>query len=325
MTEPATVNIGLVIPNTGDLPGTWGSAAINPDMGAIDGFIGGVTTIAVSNAPITLTSPVGFTPTPSAGPTQAQNAILKLTGTLTAAVTITLPLPGYYIIDTTGLGLTSVAPVVLRAVGTGQVIGLPFATVRHVYNDGTNVRHCNLQEAGTYLDYAGSAVPTWITSCTVPPFLNCDGSTFSAATYPLLAVILGGTTLPDARGRSRYALNLGTGRLTSGGSGIDGNTRLAAGGTDGIVLTSPTQLPAHTHNNALVDNGHLHSTTPGSFQNTPVGGGSNAQPFISTGAAQNTGVSTTGIALTNASVGAGANIPNAPPGYVGGITMIRAG
>ena len=41
MAEPTTINKALIVPNTGDLPGTWGSAAINPDLSAIDGMLGG--------------------------------------------------------------------------------------------------------------------------------------------------------------------------------------------------------------------------------------------------------------------------------------------
>ena len=39
MTEPMTVNVGLIVPNTGDLVDAWGSAATNPDFSAIDGLI----------------------------------------------------------------------------------------------------------------------------------------------------------------------------------------------------------------------------------------------------------------------------------------------
>lgn len=300
--------------------GTW-DVPLNGDFNIADGYLGGVQTISVTNAPITLTSPAGFTPTPSAGPTQAQNAVLKLTGTPSAAVTITLPLPGYYIIDTVGLLPTT--PVTLRAVGSGEVIGMAFGNVRQVYNDGTNVRHCNLQEVGTYLDYATTAVPGWITVCTKPPFLLCDGSTFSGGTYPQLAALLGGTTLPDFRGRNAYFLNGGTSRLTSAGAGIDGGTLFASGGANGVTL-SISQLPAHTHANTLNDPGHAHQL-PGTFQNTPVGGGSNAQPLINTGFFSNSSQPAfTDITITNASTGAGANIPNAAPGAVGGIRLIRA-
>lgn len=286
---------------------------------ALDGLFGGVQTISVSNAPITLTAPAGSI-TPSPGPTQAQNAILKITGTTTGPVAITLPLPGYYIIDTTGLGLSSSNVVTLRAAGTGQIIGLPFATVRHVYNDGTNVKHCNLQEVGTYTDYAGTAVPTWITSCTVPPFLNCDGSTFSGTTYPLLAVILGGTTLPDLRGVARYTLNQGTGRLTSAASGLDGNTLFAIKTTQSTTLIT-ANLPPYTPAGAVTGN-----TTP--QVPNPVGlvslqGGGAFQTL-------QTNSLVTPIIINGTVVGTPQGGTSTPfgivgPGTVAGITMIRAG
>ena len=125
----------MIIPNTGDLTGTWGSAALNPDFVALDGFQGGVTTISVTSSPVTLTVPSGFTATPSAGPTQAQNAVLKFSGTLTGNVQATLPMPGYYIIDTFSLAGFSFV-LSLRAVGSGEVIGMPFVSVKHVYSDG---------------------------------------------------------------------------------------------------------------------------------------------------------------------------------------------
>ena len=229
MAEPQTLNSGLIVPNTGDLVGTWGSAAVNPDFVAIDGFLGGVQTVSAAGAsPITLTSPVGYTPTPSPGPTQSQNGVIRFSGALTGNVQITLPLPGFAILEnlTTGAFVLS-----FRAIGAGQVIAIPQGSCRHVYNDGTNVRFVNLPDVGVYWDIAASSVPAWISACTIPPWLNCNGATFSAATYPYLNNFLGGNTLPDYQGRAGYYLNQGTGRLTAGGAGIDGNTLFAAGGT----------------------------------------------------------------------------------------------
>jgi hypothetical protein len=121
MTEPTTVNVGLIVPNTGDLVGVWGSNAINPDLLALDGFLGGFQIVSASNAPITLTSPSGFTPTPSGGPTQAQNLVLSCMGTLTADVQVTLPIPGSYIVEnlTTGNFVLSFA-----AAGSGRVVAV---------------------------------------------------------------------------------------------------------------------------------------------------------------------------------------------------------
>lgn len=324
--EPTTVNVALIIPNTGDLVDVWGAQAINPDMSAIDGFLGGVQTITVAGSPITLTVPAGFTATPGGGPTQAQNLVLKLSGTVISSVQITLPMPGSYIMDTVGLSVNSLGPVTLRAVGAGETIALPFGTAQRIYNDGTNVRFVNLQTVGTYLDSAGTTVPSWISGCSKPPFLLCDGSPFSAVTYPVLAAILGTTTLPDFRGRGSFFVNGGTSRLTSAGAGIDGNTLFASGGVNGITLNSANQLPAHTHTNTLTDPGHIHTPNPTLGHNTgqlvSVGSGNAGQGALGGG---DTSSAVTGITINNASTGAGANIPNVGPGIVGGIRLIRAG
>jgi hypothetical protein len=87
--------------------------------------------------------------------------------------------------------------------GGAGVVALPHqqsGQIVDVLNDGSNLRFKNLGgPIGSYWDYAGSSNPAWNSGCTVPPYLNCDGSTFSAATYPSLAVILGSTTLPDEK------------------------------------------------------------------------------------------------------------------------------
>lgn len=316
MADPTTVNIALAVPLHGSNVDTW-DVPLNADFTSIDGFMAGVQTISVSGGALTLSAPTG-TITPSAGPTQSQNAIIRFTGALTSSAQITLPLPGRVIIEnlTTGNFV-----VTFRAVGAGEIIAIDQGSQQNIYNDGTNVRFVGLPPVGSYLDLADATVPAWITSCTKPPYLLCNGTTFSAVTYPYLNTKLGTTTLPDFRGRTGFYLNDGTGRLTTAGAGIDGNTRFASGGVNGIVLTSPTQLPAHTHNNTLNDPGHAHSYTQ------PALGGNNGggAAIIASTAGGITNLNTTSITISNASVGAGANIPNSPPGVVSGIRLIRAG
>ena len=152
---PTTLNGGLIIPNTGDLPGTWGSNALNPNFVSIDGLFGGATTISASNALIVLTSPSGFAPTPSAGPTQAQNAVLQFTGTLTANVQVTLPIPGYCIINNQ---TTRAFVLSFRAIGSGQVIAVDQQDDVHIYNNGTNVRFVNLGRIGGTAAPAGTSL-----------------------------------------------------------------------------------------------------------------------------------------------------------------------
>jgi Phage Tail Collar Domain len=245
-----TVNSGLITPGTGELVGLWGSNALNPNFVSIDGLFGGVTTISASNAPIVLTSPSGFTPTPSAGPTQAQNAVLEFTGTLTANVQVTLPIPGYYIINnqTTGAFVLS-----FRAIGSDQVIAVDQQVDVHIYNNGTNVRFVNLGRIGATEMWAGlSALPGWVTACTQQPYLLCDGTVYNFTAYPALAQRLGGAfggngistfAVPDSRGRLQLPYD-GTGtRITTAGSGINGQTIGAGGGQQDLSIRAHMTVP----------------------------------------------------------------------------------
>src|ERR1700686_5376875 len=102
MVDPTTTNVLLAVPTRGSDPGTW-DVPVNNNSLEIDGFFGGVQVVAVAGSPITLTAPAGVV-TAGAGPFQSTNAVLRFTGTLTSGVQITLPMPGYFIIEnlTTG-------------------------------------------------------------------------------------------------------------------------------------------------------------------------------------------------------------------------------
>jgi microcystin-dependent protein len=76
----------------------------------------------------------------------------------------------------------------------------------------------------------------WPTATAPTGFLACDGSGFSSATYPLLAAVLGGTTLPDLR--RRVPVGRGTGPFSIGATeglgegsraGVAHHHRLSAG------------------------------------------------------------------------------------------------
>ena len=321
MTEPLTVNTGLVVAGTGDLVGTWGSGALNPNFVALDGYFGGVTTVSASNAPIVLTTPAGFTPTPSAGPTQAQNAVLKFTGALTAGVQVTLPIPGYYIVDnqTTGAFVLS-----FRAIGSGAVIAVDQQDTQHIYNDGTNVRFVNLGRIAATEMWAGlTALPAWVTACTQQPYLLCDGTVYNFTAYPALAQRLlgkfGGNgistfAVPDSQGRIQLPYD-GTGtRITAAISNINGQTIGAAGGDQN------TQ-----------DHTHTFDGTPATITVTSSGIGGGAVGNIQIGGSQVTPAGSNGTASgsytpagTNTTFGTGAS-QNVQPSQVTGIMVIRAG
>lgn len=298
-----TVNLQLDTPARGSNVGTW-DVPVNGDMTLIDAMLGaGTTSKSLASSPVTLSV------------SEAQAAILSFSGTLTANVQVTLPaIYKTWTIRNACLGNF----VITLTGGSGNVVGLPPGNCQICW-DGTNCSFVNFKSLGDWWDTSYAAVPAWVTACTVPPALLPDGSTFNAATYPLLNQHLGGNTLPDARGRGRFSLNGGTSRITTAGSGIDGDTRFSAGGSQNVIL-DVTMIPAHSHTISISDPGHSHSYT-GVTGSGGSGDGGN-QRYVAASLA--TSVAFTGISATASSTGGGAAHNNMPPVYIGGITMIWA-
>lgn len=325
MVDPTTTNILLSVPLRGSDAGTW-DLPVNGNSSALDGYFGGVQPVSLTNIPVTLTAPTG-SPTPAPGPTQAQNAVLRFTGALSANVVVTLPLPGYYIVENLTTGNFTVT---FRGVTATQVIAVEQGACQHIYNDGANVRFVNMARVGGIEIWAGySAIPAWVSACTVPPYLLCDGSIYSFTTYPYLGARFGsafggnGTTtfgVPDLRGRVALPYD-GTGsRITSAVSGINGQTLGASGGSQGGNL-DPAQIPSLTSSgvNAI----SVTSTVP--VQNTSTGlsaqggGAVGVAALIST--VTSTGNNNISVTYTNAGQTV---VNNVQPAMVTGIAVIRA-
>jgi microcystin-dependent protein len=263
---PNTGNIGLEVPTTGSEAGTWGSASINPDMVAIDGLIGGSVTVGLTNANVTLTAPAGKAIAAAAGPVQSQNKAVVFTGTLTGNVTITLPLPGHYVIDNQTLGAFVIT---VRGVTATRVIGLPPGFCGTIFNDGANVKFCDLGKTGSKEHWMGIiAMPAWVAACTVKPYLLLDGTaTYLLSDYPALGAMFGSTFggdgvttfgVPDTRGRVSLPYD-GTGtRITSAGCGINGQSLNASGGTQNVTLIR-SDLPNDNVSVTITDPGHAHT------------------------------------------------------------------
>lgn len=318
----------MSIPTRGSDTGTW-DVPVNGDFSSLDGYLGGVQTISLSNAPVTLTAPAG-TPTATGGPTQAQNAVLSFTGALTNNVQITLPLPGYYIISN---GTTGNFVVTFRAAGSGGIIAVDKGEVQHIFNDGNNVNFANLGRIGTVEIWAGlSSMPAWVNACSKAPYLLCDGTIYNFSSFPALGARLvnwfggnGVTTfgVPDLRGRVPLPFDSTTTRITTAGSGLNGQVLGSTLDQQTITLIT-SQMPLHTHPNTIsvTDPGHAHGlpVDPG------VGSGAT---FAQSGAdvgSNFTNPAQTGInvAITNVSQGGGGAHANVQPSQVTGIAVIRA-
>lgn len=316
MADPVTPNVGLYIPSHGSDVGSWDQPC-NADFSTVDSLASNVATIGLTNSPVTLTTPPNSGAAWS-GPYQSQSALIRFTGAITANIVVTIPRAGFFIVE--NLCVVGNFYVQLVSSGGGNAIGAPPGQKTHIFNDGTNMDFVDLPPVGSYLDlaYSGgdSGLPAWITACTVPPYLNCNGSPFSAVTYPQLAALLGGTTLPDLRGRIRAAFNQGTGRISA--SGVNGDTFLATGGADTEII-SQGNLP--DYNLPYIDNGHSH----GYSETLPQSGGSygSAAPFIGKPVAAATGISPTGIVINSG--GSGTPLVTLPPVQIAGVTLIRGG
>lgn len=281
MVDPTTVNTSLAIPIRGSDVGTW-DLPVNGNFNAIDAMFGGVTTVALTSNNVTLLS------------TQGQQSVIRFTGTLNNSVNVILPsiFKGWTIDNQITNSPSSFAVFILTP-GSTYVIGAPPGQ-NDIFFDGTTTFYRGMHRIGEYWDYASSGVPTWVSGATKPPYLNCNGTTFSSATYPLLTSILGSTTLPDARGRIRMALTQGTSRVSFAVSGVAGDTIFASGGDQ--------LLQSHTHTSSGTTSGVSANHTHTSSGTVPVSGTTGTESATHT----HTGSGTTSIeSATHAHSGSG--------------------
>lgn len=284
--------------------GTW-DAPENSNWGVVDGALGQITTVQLNNTPVTLTAgqvqsfQIIFSSSAAPGGNLAGNVVITFPLVSPSSTTLTGP----YVIQNL-CGNSSLFTVTLQTtVAGGQVVACKPGEPFDVINDGANFKFKNMGHVGSYWDYAGSSVPNWVTACTVPPYLNCDGTSFSSATYPSLASIIG-TVLPDSKGRIRMTLDQSAGRVSSAVSGVPSNTLLGGGGDQNSQL--------HTH----TDSGHTHNI---SIDINPAKVGSGA---VTDGTKVTSVPTSVGFAnIQNYGTGTAQNMP---PVLVSGITMIRS-
>lgn len=311
MVDPTTINRTLAIPTHGSDIDTW-NVPLNANFGLLDTITGGIVNIATTGGNTTLNA------------AQLACGTISVTGALVSNAGLIFPaVQGWWSIENLTTGASSVLFV---SSGTGAgIICLPPGEITDIQINGNTAKFRNLARIGSYLDLAVSAIPLWILECSVSPYLICDGTTFSAVTYPYLNTFLGGNTLPDLRGRARFYLNGGTNRITTAVSGIDGDTMRSAGGNQ--------NMQQHLHANTLGDPGHFHNlvgasspfivgkTTGGSGPSSPASISAAAGTDTLTGATDLRG---TGMSITNVNTGSGVS-QNMPPATISGITLIRAG
>lgn len=264
MASTLTTNTSLNLQATGDNPGTW-SAVLNAQVfQIIDNVLGNVQTISLSASNFTLNT------------AQTQVATIKLTGVLTANVTVFFPAIGrVYFVQNACTGAFTVTLAITGTPGATALVPPNSLSGQLFVLDGTNV----------YADFGGAPpgkVDMFIMSAVPYGWLIMDGSAVSRASYPALNLLAaaagyaspwgagnGSTTfnLPDARGYFPRAWDDGAGR----------DPGRAIGSTQTGALQS--------HNHGINDSGHSHSSTLNGQTNpqlwTPGGGSQQAITLVS--------------------------------------------
>jgi len=232
MASTYTTNAHLELQGTGDNVGTWGSELNSAVTTIIDNVFGAVQTISLSSTDVTLTT------------TQTQVATIKLTGVLTANVSVIFPAIGriFFVQNSTTGNFT----VTLKIAGSGATAIAPPNSLSGQFFilDGANV----------YADFGGTPpgkIDMFAMSAMPYGWLLCDGSAVSRTTYAALFSAIGTTygtgngsttfNLPDARGYFPRAWDDSAGR--------------DPGRSIGTTQTGAIQ--SHTH--GVTDPGHIHS------------------------------------------------------------------
>ena len=326
--EPTTPNTALIVPNTGDLVGTWGSNALNPDFVAIDGMFGGSITLSLgAPALTTLTVPTSGTIAPAAGPNQSQNACITLVGTISGNQVIQLTMPGRYVFRNQIYNNPFQYYVQLQSAGAGRKIGLAPGKLTTVFHDGVNCDYVDTPDPGTAYDLHNIAFPAWMNACTIKPYLVKDGTVYTFSQYPALGNFLGGTfggdgvstfAVPDERARMRIAFDPGggTGRMTSP---INAAAMGSAGGEQAHTLAL-AEMPAHGHaGSTATDSGHTHTVNNAQAVNS-----FSAPGFPGPGPGTTvTSVGNANITLSIASAGGSGSHNNVQPGIVSFLALIK--
>ena len=149
MTTAATSLLGLALPVTGELSGTWGDTVNNSITSLLDTAVAGTTTLS-TDGDVTLT-------TTTLASNQARQAILLCSGARTALRTITAPVQskiytvinattGGYSVKVVGVGPTTGVTIVA---GESAVIAWNGSDFIKVSNTGGSSSFTNVTVSGT--------------------------------------------------------------------------------------------------------------------------------------------------------------------------------
>ncbi len=225
MTTSYTSLLGLALPVTGELSGTWGDTVNNGITSLLDSAIAGTTTLS-TDADVTLTTTTGAS-------NQSRQAVILWTANGSATRTITAPAQSktYLVIN------ASSSTQSIKLVGVGPTSGVTILkgeTALCVWNGSDFIKASNTAGAATFT----SVTDTGLTSGRVTyagtngllqdsANLTFNGTTLTANTIG--AFILSGNITQTGN----PSINIGTGALIAGTASITGTS----GGGDALTVS----------------------------------------------------------------------------------------
>ena len=175
MTTAYTSLLGLALPVTGELSGTWGDTVNNSITSLLDSAIAGTTTLS-SDADVTLTTTTGASNT-------SRQAILLWTagGTVTRNITAPAQSKIYTVINAS----SSTQSIVLRGVGptTGVTIVKGESAVC-AWNGSDFIKISNTSGAGVFTTLSVTGVATFSAGTAALPAITTTGDTNTGIFFP---------------------------------------------------------------------------------------------------------------------------------------------
>lgn len=212
-----------------------------------------------------------------------------------------------------GTGVITIDPNLTETIDGSTTLAVNAGESVLIYCTGTawvTIGKSSGVPSGAMTGYGGTSAPSG--------WLLCDGSAISRTTYASLFSAIGTTfgvgdgsstfNLPDMRGRVAVGKDdmggSAASRLTTAGSGVDGATLGATGGTQSITLTAAQSgLPSHDH-------------AAGTLAGLPISSSSGSASGIVTANTDASGSAITGSTAASGGSAASTAHANVPPALV---------